>query len=509
MGGEQVYPVPVLERGDSQRLFVARARAALPEFQPDEHVDELCARLDDLPLAIELAAARTPLLTTAQLLERLGKRLDLLRGGRDAEVRQRTLRATIEWSYELLSAEEQELLAALSVFQGGWTLELAERVCEADVELLESLVDKSLVRRIGSGRLFMLETIREFAGEQLELERRDELMGRLLDVLPEVFEEANLRPESIGPPAMALAQEERANVEVALEWATEAGEANRGLHLLWMLEMYWVTNDPVGARERLEALLERAPDELDPAVHARALRLRGATFDLTGRFDLSEQEYVRAIDAFSDLGDEEQVAHLRHRIANSALQCGEVERAVALTQEALEGDRRRGDIRGQAIALNVLAEAAFTSGEREEGVRLGYESVALAEQVGFTWWRALTLLQISDWLVLGGELDRATASFRPGLEAIFAVHDYVNLPYALATGAALAAALGDSVRAGTLWGAVEGIADREPRPTTARVIAEYGPRVEPVQGEEFERARAYGRTLSLEQAVDYALTNLD
>ena len=104
VAGEQVYPVPVLARSDSRELFVTRARAAVPEFEPDDHVDELCARLDDLPLALELAAARTPLLTTSQLLDRLGERLDLLRGGRDAEGRQRTLRATIEWSYELLIA---------------------------------------------------------------------------------------------------------------------------------------------------------------------------------------------------------------------------------------------------------------------------------------------------------------------------------------------------------------------------------------------------------------------
>ena len=164
--GEQVYPVPVLERGEARALFVARARAAQPDFEPDERVDELCDRLDDLPLALELAAARTSLLTTAQLLERLGGRLDLLRGGRDADTRQQTLRATIDWSYELLELEEQRLLAALSVFRGGWTLEAAERVCDADVELLQSLVDKSLVRRWESGRFGMLETIREFAAER-------------------------------------------------------------------------------------------------------------------------------------------------------------------------------------------------------------------------------------------------------------------------------------------------------------------------------------------------------
>src|SRR5262249_48742057 len=130
--------------------------------------DELCERLDDLPLALELAAARTSLLSTEQLLERLGNRLDLLRGGRDAETRQQTLRATIEWSYELLEPEERSLLAALSVFRGGWTLEAAEQVADADLELLQSLVDKSLVRRWGSGRFGLLETIREFAVDELE-----------------------------------------------------------------------------------------------------------------------------------------------------------------------------------------------------------------------------------------------------------------------------------------------------------------------------------------------------
>ncbi|HZT94997.1 MAG TPA: adenylate/guanylate cyclase domain-containing protein, partial [Gaiellaceae bacterium] len=121
--GEHVYPVPVLERAASVELFLARARAAQPGFEPDEHLDELCARLDDLPLALELAAARASLLSTEQLLERLGNRLDLLRGGRDAETRQQTLRATIEWSYELLEPDEKALLARLSVFRGGWALE--------------------------------------------------------------------------------------------------------------------------------------------------------------------------------------------------------------------------------------------------------------------------------------------------------------------------------------------------------------------------------------------------
>ena len=144
--GEHVYPVPVLERVEARRLFVARAQAAQPDFEPDEHVDELCERLDNLPLALELAAARVPLLTTAQLLDRLRNRLDLLRGGRDAELRQQTLRATIEWSHDLLDEEEQRLFRRLAAFAGGCTLETAEQVVDADLDTLQSLLDKSLVR---------------------------------------------------------------------------------------------------------------------------------------------------------------------------------------------------------------------------------------------------------------------------------------------------------------------------------------------------------------------------
>ena len=126
----------------------------------------LCARLDSLPLAVELAAARTTALTPAQILERLSSRLDLLKGGRDADPRQQTLRATIEWSYELLSPAEQELFARLSVFQGGCALDAAEDVADAELDTLQSLVEKSLVR-FTNERYWMLETIREYAAERL------------------------------------------------------------------------------------------------------------------------------------------------------------------------------------------------------------------------------------------------------------------------------------------------------------------------------------------------------
>jgi predicted ATPase len=172
VAGERVYELPTLAEADARELFKARAAAiTLSPSGDDDAVSELCRRLDFLPLAIELAAARTALFTPEQLLARLGKRLDLLRGSRDADPRHATLRATIEWSFGLLDAEEQRLLCALSIFPAGCTYEMAEAVCDCEPMLLEALIDKSLVRRretVAEPRYWMLETIREFARPLLE-----------------------------------------------------------------------------------------------------------------------------------------------------------------------------------------------------------------------------------------------------------------------------------------------------------------------------------------------------
>ena len=506
--GEQVYPVPVLERADSRELFSARARAVQPDFEPDEHVDDLCGRLDDLPLALELAAARTTLLTTEQLLERLGSRLDLLRGGRDAEVRQQTLRATIEWSYELLTQEEQRLLAALSVFRGGWTVEAAERVCDADLELQQSLADKSLVRRWESGRLGMLETIREFAAEQLEQERRDELLRRLLELLTETFE-PNLQPETPGTALMELALDERPNVDAALEWATTHGAADAGLALMTTLELYWSTNDPLGARSRVDGLLAAAGEEIDRRVYAHALRIRGGSYDMVGDPASAVPYFERALEVFRELGDEEEADHLLVRIAIDARHADDIERAARLTTEALERIRARGNRRDEAMALDNLAMVAFARGELEEGVRLAHQAASVADSVGFTWWRGLTLFSAAESLIRANELEAAKPELRDGLTGLATVPDLVNLPGALAAGAAIAAGQGDAIRAGTLWGAIEVAGERDPRPTTPQTLREYAPFVDPVRGADFERGRTEGRRLSLEEAIQYALSGLD
>lgn len=179
---ERVYEVPPMAMGDGHALFVERASAVRPGFQPDEHVDAICDAVDQLPLAIELAAARVRALSTRAIHERLGERLGLLASrNRDVEERQRTLESTIAWSYDLLGDDERLVLRSLSVFAGGCTLAAAEAVAEADVDSLESLLDKSLIRhRVGTAgedRYWMLETIREYAQRELEREGEAEAAG--------------------------------------------------------------------------------------------------------------------------------------------------------------------------------------------------------------------------------------------------------------------------------------------------------------------------------------------
>ncbi|HET6850127.1 MAG TPA: adenylate/guanylate cyclase domain-containing protein [Gaiellales bacterium] len=500
--GEVAYDVPVLGRTDARELFLARTSPAQRAGEGVELLDQLCERLDDLPLAIELAAARTSLLTPSQLLDRLGSGLDLLRGGRDSEVRQRTLRATITWSYDLLDAGERRLLAGLSVFRGGWTLAAAEHVCEADLDELQSLVEKSLVRRWESGRFGMLETIREFADEQLAAEDRDRLVRRLLEHLVEVLDFDGQDGDGTGEAQLELAQAERPNIDTALAWALERGEIAAGLALIARLELYWATNDPVGGRERIDRLLASGGEQLAPKAVATAVRIRGSTFDMTGETGRSRGEFERSAEIFRSIGEDEEADHLMHRIAGAALHEGDVDYAVSLAVEALERDRRYGRRRDEAMALNTLARAAFTQGDVEAGVRLGYESAAVAESIGFLWGMGVSLAEVGEQLLAGGDLDRAAAALEVALAVLAEVGDRVNVPIMLAALAALAARQERPEHAGRLWGAVQTAAEREPRSTTTAALAEYEPYVETVGGEVFDRAAQRGRALSIEQATE-------
>jgi predicted ATPase len=233
--GEVEYPVLPLAEREAVDLFCARSR-----FDPDAAIAELCRRVDNLPLAVELAAARTAVLTPAEILERLSQRLDLLKGGRDADARQRTLRSTIEWSYELLNGDERRLFARLAVFAGGCTVTAAGEVIDADLDTIQSLVDKSLVRHT-DGRFWMLETIRDFAMELLEASTEaDTIRGRHLDhffALAEEVESA-VNAAGVGSEWIDLLEIELDNLRTALDFA-ERTDIQRALRLAGALTDLW------------------------------------------------------------------------------------------------------------------------------------------------------------------------------------------------------------------------------------------------------------------------------
>jgi predicted ATPase len=266
--GEVRYEVPSLDTADAVELFCVRS-----QLEEGPEVVELCQRLDDLPLAVELAAARTRVLTPAQILERLGERLDLFHGGRDAESRQQTLRATIEWSYDLLSEDEKQLFAHLGVFAGGCTIESAEQVAHAEVDVLQSLAEKSLVRG-SADRFWMLETVREYAVERLEASGQAEtLRRRHAESILELALISGFAHEATTPERHDLVLAELANVRAALAWAIEQDVA-LGIRLMAELELFWLDFDFVEACRWSGELLAHATDVPD-SLRALALKCHG------------------------------------------------------------------------------------------------------------------------------------------------------------------------------------------------------------------------------------------
>ena len=281
VSGEQEYGVPPFAHEEAVRFFIGRARAVDDSFQANGSVAEICQRLDELPLALELAAVRVKALSPAQMLALLERRLPLLTGGaRDLPERQRTLRATIEWSYELLSSVEQSLFARMAVFVGGCTLDAAQEVAEADIDTLLSLVDKSLIR-FADDRYWMLETIREFAHEQLtRLGETDAMAARHADYFIAVAEHAKSSFGTSGEAtSIDLLVRDQDNFRAALAYAADSPLQLRLACALWR---FWLQRGHHGEGRRwLEAaLLSR--DDAPPADVALGLRAEVFSLAFTG-----------------------------------------------------------------------------------------------------------------------------------------------------------------------------------------------------------------------------------
>lgn len=506
LAAEHEYGVPPFVEEEAVGFFLGRARAVRPDFEGTGEVRAICRRLDDLPLAIELAAARVKALSPAQILERLDERLPLLTGGpRDVPARQQTLRATIAWSYDLLEPDERQLFRRLSVFAGGCTLDAAEQVAGADVDGLQSLVDKSLFR-FDHERYSMLETIREYATKELEdfPGGADEMRRRHADYFLELAESANMSAEGDYGRRYDVIPPEQDNIRAAIDWALAAGEIELGLRIAVALENFWVINDPFEGFRRFEALLAAA-GEIDPVLRARALRCYSGSLFIAGRYEEAQRAIEQSLALFRTAGDEQGVAVLLHRMGISAL--GEPERARELLEESLDIFRRTGSRRGEGEAIGALGYVARAEGDLERAIELFAESVEIVAPLGFTWWQIGMLNGLADAALELGRFDEGADRASEGLALAFEIDDRRHTVFALAQLAWASAAGGDALHAGRLWGAIEAEERRGPVGQWDAEREHYAARAH-VDSPEFELGLEEGRRLSLEAAVEEAMRPL-
>ncbi len=438
--GEQAYPVPPLESGEGTELFVARARAADPGFHRDRAVAELCERLENLPLAVELAAARVRMLSPEQLLERLAGRLDLLKAGRGVDPRQQTLRATIEWSYDLLESEEQQLFARLAVFRGGCTLAAAEDVAEAELDTLQSLVDKSLIR-VRDDRFWMLETIREYATERLAGSNDADLIrDRHLDFFLALAEDTLEGDASASSP-----DAERDNIRAALDWAG-VHRAEEEARLIGAVAEHWlVRGHGREAHERLSAALERyrPGDRIrarlltslaevdgieeeealsyveealslwrelgDTSGEASALETLGWIHDAFGNYDAARLAHEQSLAVRRENGDPEiegwgSMAGLCHLFVSS----GQTEQAESTARELRDLGVRHAVPRAEQLALHFLADCPLVSGDYKEAERRYLRALEHARASGLPRRCVDELLGVAMALSGQGDVARAT-----------------------------------------------------------------------------------------------------
>jgi predicted ATPase/class 3 adenylate cyclase len=509
---EQAYSVPPLEPEDGTELFLARAHALDPGFEASEAVPHLCARLEQLPLAVELAAARVRVLSPEQLLERLSGRLDLLKAGRGVDPRQQTLRATIEWSHDLLGEAEKQLFARLAVFRGGCTLDTAEAVCDADLDTLQSLVDKSLVRIRDGDRFWMLETIREYAVEQLEGSgEAEDQRRRHSEHFLALAEESEPLARKVDPATLDRLEQEADNLRAALDWFETSGETQLVMQLAAALDDFWGAKGYLAeGRRRLELAL--AADQTPTEVRAKALnaaadmaighgdsaaaRLRAgealalnrqfgntwgvaASLFMLGHAAADDEDYETAKQLweeseplFREAGDSFDALLTTRMLAWAYDELGESDRAKTLMQDVLQQGRAAGDKHVQVHALESLAIDAALEGRVEDAASLLREAWQLNRELGDRFREAIIVCRFARVLAHAG---RAEAAAR-----------------VLAAGEALYEEMGGSPMAWLKRGNDEALALIRAR----------------IDEPAFADASALGRTLTAEEAVALALEHL-
>jgi predicted ATPase len=518
LAGEHVYAVPRLEERQAVELFTERARAVVADFESDDVVAEICERLDGVPLAIELAAARVSSLPPEALLRRLEKRLPLLTSGpRDAPERQRTLRATIDWSYDSLDETERTLFARVGVFAGGCTLETAERVCDAELEILHSLVSKSLLSH-SDGRYSMLETIREYALERLDASgegrvRRKRHAEHFLEI---ALAERQRFVEGNQVESLAVIDAELANVQAALAWTLD-GEADAvralvGLRIAGAMGRYWYRRahllDGSAWLERALAANEGA----SATERGEALRWLGVLADERGDVATAERALRESTEIARATGDSAQLARSLLSLGVVSRNMGEAERADTLLTESLQIRRSLGDRAGLSAPLSNLALVALDAGDTEKATVLLEESLELDREFESTEGIAVNLVNLA-WVALRVEdSDRARPLLSEALRAFNELGDPDGVAECIEAVAVLAARESHALQAAQLTGAAHALRERHSSPRAVAEQQELDRELEPARAilgaREFAEAFAAGRELTQHAAVSVAQDEL-
>jgi predicted ATPase len=582
IAGETVYRVPSLDAPDPNRrldtaslmghaavrLFVERAQAVKRGFSLEDtnaaDVAAICRRLDGIPLAIELAAGRLRTMTVAEANRRLDQRFKLLTAGQRSSLpRQQTLRALIDWSYDLLADDEKTLWRRLAVFAGGWTLSAAEAVCgdlgagDDIADGLAALVDKSLVSVEEDGetiRYRMLQTLQEYASERLdEHAERAAAMARHLDAFLAFAEEARPHLNSSQQQAwLDRVQAEQDNIRAALAWAsTRDGDVDKGMRLGVALQRFWqVRGDLTELRAALMTLLADARTQPPTLLRAKALNTAGALARLQGEFADARAYLAEGLSIMRACGDDAGAADALNWLAAVAFEQGDYPSAREHAQECLRIRERRGDRAGRATPLNMLGNIASYTGDpasarghyeaclalcRELGDRRGVafslnnlgmlafdvgdlavartlleESLSMLRTLGDRRGIGIALQGLGRIVLAQGNATAALAFHREALVAQRELLDRYSIAESLEGIAAVFAELGDSVRAARLWAGAERLRLELRSPLRAVDLARYDAQIAAARraasdATAFEQAWQQGSSRSLDAVIDDAL----
>ena len=540
VSGEQEFPVPplglpdlkalpglaALSQFEAVRLFIERAVAVKPDFQATNEnapaIAGICERVDGLPLAIELAAARVKLFSPQALLSRLEKSLSALGSGtRDAPARQQTLRGAILWSYDMLEPGQRRLLARVSVFARGGNLEQLELVCGPAedvggdvVEALDQLADQSLVRRLpdfDEPRFLMLQTIRDFAAERLEGSGEAQLIrDRHLDAFIALADQA--QPYLFGPRRkewLDRLEEDHDNFRAALDWAVGSGDARRAMELSTGIWRFWQMRGHLHeGRRRMEAVLAMPNSGEFPKERLAALEAAGGLAYWQADMDVAQRFYDECLELTRKLGDDRALANALYNAAFPRVVSREaIADAKPMLDEALPLFRNLGDQTGVARVLWGIGNAYYFAKDFAAGLPVLEEAVALNRKLDDRFglgWSIHTLGLVAFNL---GDFELARKCWTEAVQLFVAAGDVPGMVLQLDNLSALARHDGDFVRAARLWGAASahqvssgtglGRLLREEEGRTGREgIADDA---------EATRVLAEGQAMSLEEAVAYAM----